>query len=78
MALVDVKAMAFLVGKEGFDPIAPPIVSTSLISIGKIGDQEERVIVLAAPPTDQVQCNCGCLCKTYIVAMEDLSFREWI
>ena len=78
MALVNVKATAFLVGEEGFDLEATAVKTTGLISIGYIGDQKDRFFVATAPPANQVERYGGVLGEADLVAMEELTFRQRI
>lgn len=55
MALVNVKATAFLVGEEGFDLEAAAIKTAGLIRIGQVGNQEDGFFVATTPPANQVE-----------------------
>lgn len=39
MAFMNVKAVAFLVGKEGLDPISAPVITTGLVPVFQITEQ---------------------------------------
>jgi hypothetical protein len=54
VALVNVKPAAFLVGKEGFNPISAPVIATGLILVFQIAEQLNGIFIGAAPPSDQV------------------------
>jgi len=39
MVFVNVKAAAFLIGEEGFDPISTPVIVTGLILVFQIAEK---------------------------------------
>ena len=63
MALVNMKASAFLVGEEGFNPKSSPIIATGLIGILQVGDQKNRFFITASPPTNDIQRDFACFGK---------------
>jgi hypothetical protein len=61
MALVDIEAFAFLIGKESLNAKATPIITTNQISIRYVGHQENRLVIAACPPNDGMQYDFACL-----------------
>lgn len=72
------KTAAFLIREEGFNLETAAIVSASLIAIVQAGYQIERSIITAASPANQVQTQRSFLGKTDLVALENLSFDQWV
>jgi len=78
MALVNVKATAFLVGEEGFDLEAAAVKTTGLICIGQVGDQEDGFFVATTPPANQVERYRGVLGEADLMAMKELTLSQRI
>ena len=53
MALMDMEATAFLVGKEGLNLKSSAVKSTGLVRVGDIGNKENRFFIAAGPPANQ-------------------------
>jgi hypothetical protein len=83
MALVDIEASAFLIGKESLNAKATPIITTSQISIRYVGHRENRLVMAACPPNDGMQCDFACLGKPNFIPMKHLALfhgvvAEWL
>jgi hypothetical protein len=64
MALVNIEASAFLVGKESLNAKASSIIATSLISVMHVGNQKDGFFIAACPPANHIQRDFACLGKT--------------
>ena len=76
MAFVNVKAAAFLVGKEGFNAISAPVIATGLVLVFQIAEQVNGVLIAAAPPCDQVHLHRGGLCEPNLAILPDALFLK--
>ena len=72
MALVDVKAPAFLVGKQGFDQGSAVIIATDQVLACQIAEQVNRLFITAAPPSDQIDRQRGCLGEPDLAVLQHL------
>ena len=67
MALVEMEATTFLVGKESFDPHLFAISEASFLHDGQIGDQIDGVLIAFPLPENDHDRSIGLPCEQDIV-----------
>src|SRR5690606_23519658 len=78
MALMNVEASAFLVGKEGLNPKALPIVTAGLIGLFEVGDQKDGFFILSTPPANGVERDRRSLREANLRQRKEVSWLQWI